>query len=254
MSITTSYRNPLGLRVEVDRVHLSTRAPQSKTSWACKCGNSNSVGCAERDGNKYDLNCRNGHVRMAQRCTAQSNNHRLIGKIMPTWCWRWQSRLKSFEPHHGVVGGVPQGSAHSFARSSPFDLSVADKISEHRPRRAVSEGEVALRVRKVADGRDWAELAVADTGIGLTDEAAAPNGKGPTPPVARALSPACPTRALVSLQGFTLGACGGTSSLLMAELLRSTELTVRCLVVAESFADERESFGSRELRYGTSDQ
>jgi signal transduction histidine kinase/putative methionine-R-sulfoxide reductase with GAF domain len=32
------------------------------------------------------------------------------------------------------------------------------------------EGEVALRVRKVADGRNWVELAVADTGIGLTAE------------------------------------------------------------------------------------
>jgi len=32
------------------------------------------------------------------------------------------------------------------------------------------EGEVALRVRKVADGRDWVELAVADTGIGMTTE------------------------------------------------------------------------------------
>jgi signal transduction histidine kinase len=32
------------------------------------------------------------------------------------------------------------------------------------------EGEVALRVRKVVDGRDWIELAVADTGIGLTAE------------------------------------------------------------------------------------
>jgi adenylate cyclase len=32
------------------------------------------------------------------------------------------------------------------------------------------EGEVALRVRKVADGRDWVELAVADSGIGLTGE------------------------------------------------------------------------------------
>jgi signal transduction histidine kinase len=32
------------------------------------------------------------------------------------------------------------------------------------------EGEVALRVRKVADGRDWVELAVADSGIGLTCE------------------------------------------------------------------------------------
>jgi two-component system, NtrC family, sensor kinase len=33
-----------------------------------------------------------------------------------------------------------------------------------------NEGEVALRVRKVADGRNWVELAVADTGIGLTAE------------------------------------------------------------------------------------
>src|SRR5262249_50891635 len=30
------------------------------------------------------------------------------------------------------------------------------------------EGEVTLRVRKVADGRDWIELAVADSGIGMT--------------------------------------------------------------------------------------
>jgi signal transduction histidine kinase len=32
------------------------------------------------------------------------------------------------------------------------------------------EGEVALRVRKVADGRDWIELVVADSGIGMTAE------------------------------------------------------------------------------------
>jgi len=32
------------------------------------------------------------------------------------------------------------------------------------------EGEVALRVRKVADGCDWVELAVVDTGIGMTPE------------------------------------------------------------------------------------
>src|SRR6478735_791778 len=32
------------------------------------------------------------------------------------------------------------------------------------------EGEVALRVRKVADGRDWLELAVVDSGIGMTAE------------------------------------------------------------------------------------
>ena len=32
------------------------------------------------------------------------------------------------------------------------------------------QGEVKLRVRKVADGRNWIELAVADTGIGMTPE------------------------------------------------------------------------------------
>jgi signal transduction histidine kinase len=37
-------------------------------------------------------------------------------------------------------------------------------------RKFTKEGEVALRVRKVADGRDWVELAVADTGIGLSAE------------------------------------------------------------------------------------
>jgi signal transduction histidine kinase len=37
-------------------------------------------------------------------------------------------------------------------------------------RKFTKEGEVALRVCKVADGRDWVELAVADTGIGMTAE------------------------------------------------------------------------------------
>jgi signal transduction histidine kinase len=32
------------------------------------------------------------------------------------------------------------------------------------------QGEVALRVRKVADGREWIEFAVSDTGIGMTAE------------------------------------------------------------------------------------
>jgi len=32
------------------------------------------------------------------------------------------------------------------------------------------EGEVALRVHKVADGREWVELAVADSGVGMTAE------------------------------------------------------------------------------------
>ena len=34
----------------------------------------------------------------------------------------------------------------------------------------MQEGEIRLRARKVADGRDWIELAVADTGIGMTAE------------------------------------------------------------------------------------
>ena len=33
-----------------------------------------------------------------------------------------------------------------------------------------NEGEVTLRVRQVVDGRDWIELAVADSGIGMTPE------------------------------------------------------------------------------------
>ena len=32
------------------------------------------------------------------------------------------------------------------------------------------QGEVALRARKLVDGRDWIELAVADSGIGMTAE------------------------------------------------------------------------------------
>jgi signal transduction histidine kinase len=32
------------------------------------------------------------------------------------------------------------------------------------------QGEVTLRVHRVAHGRDWIELAVADTGIGMTAE------------------------------------------------------------------------------------
>jgi len=32
------------------------------------------------------------------------------------------------------------------------------------------EGEVALRLRTMTDGRDWVELAVADSGIGMTAE------------------------------------------------------------------------------------
>ena len=32
------------------------------------------------------------------------------------------------------------------------------------------EGEVKLQARKVTDGRDWIELSVSDTGIGMTSE------------------------------------------------------------------------------------
>jgi hypothetical protein len=34
----------------------------------------------------------------------------------------------------------------------------------------MKKGEVVLRLRKVADGREWVELAVVDTGIGMTAE------------------------------------------------------------------------------------
>jgi adenylate cyclase len=32
------------------------------------------------------------------------------------------------------------------------------------------QGEVTLRVRRVVDGQNWIEMAVADTGIGMTSE------------------------------------------------------------------------------------
>jgi adenylate cyclase len=32
------------------------------------------------------------------------------------------------------------------------------------------QGEVKLRVKKIIDGRNWVEIAVADTGIGMTPE------------------------------------------------------------------------------------
>ena len=38
------------------------------------------------------------------------------------------------------------------------------------PCKFTKEGEVTLRVRKVAESRDWVELAVADSGIGMTAE------------------------------------------------------------------------------------
>ena len=50
--------------------------------------------------------------------------------------------------------------------SSPLMRALARR--NKRGRRVV--GRIALRVRKVADGRDWVELAVADTGIGLSAE------------------------------------------------------------------------------------
>ena len=38
------------------------------------------------------------------------------------------------------------------------------------PASFTKEGEVTLRARKVANGGRWIELAVADTGIGMTPE------------------------------------------------------------------------------------
>jgi hypothetical protein len=39
-----------------------------------------------------------------------------------------------------------------------------------RSGKCTKDGEVALRVRKVADGREWVELAVVDSGIGMMAE------------------------------------------------------------------------------------
>jgi signal transduction histidine kinase len=47
-------------------------------------------------------------------------------------------------------------------------MSPAQRRPAAPPCKFTKEGEIALRVRKVVDGRDWIELAVADTGIGLT--------------------------------------------------------------------------------------
>jgi Histidine kinase-, DNA gyrase B-, and HSP90-like ATPase len=59
-----------------------------------------------------------------------------------------------------VIGFLHSGSPQAFVLLNL--LSNACKFTK--------EGEVALRVRKVADGRDWVELAVADSGIGMTAE------------------------------------------------------------------------------------
>jgi signal transduction histidine kinase len=59
-----------------------------------------------------------------------------------------------------VIGFLHSGSPEAFVLLNL--LSNACKFTK--------EGEVALRVRKVADGRDWVELAVADSGIGMTAE------------------------------------------------------------------------------------
>jgi signal transduction histidine kinase len=51
------------------------------------------------------------------------------------------------------------------------------------------EGEVTLRARRVADGRDWIDLAVADTGIGMTAPRSASAARGsalPSPASSRA--------------------------------------------------------------------
>jgi adenylate cyclase len=53
----------------------------------------------------------------------------------------------------------------------PTALSgAATAVSLRNSSNPERKGEVTLRVRKVADGRDWVELAVADTGTGLTAE------------------------------------------------------------------------------------
>jgi signal transduction histidine kinase len=67
----------------------------------------------------------------------------------------------------GSCGSKPK---RTWARSRRPDAAAANPAQLVEQRLQVHAGEVALRVRKVADGRDWVELAVADTGIGLTAE------------------------------------------------------------------------------------
>jgi signal transduction histidine kinase len=47
------------------------------------------------------------------------------------------------------------------------------------------EGEVRLRARRVTDGRDWIEFAVADTGIGMTPEQQAKLSRSSVRPMPR---------------------------------------------------------------------
>jgi signal transduction histidine kinase len=65
---------------------------------------------------------------------------------------------------------TPFGTSAATARSAKAEIAESGHCSRSpNACKFTKEGEVALRC-KVADGRDWVELAVADTGIGLTAE------------------------------------------------------------------------------------
>jgi len=58
--------------------------------------------------------------------------------------------------------------AHFCLRGGSCD--GGDYPNDHDVGGPTKAGEIALRVRKVVDGREWVELAVADSGIGMTAE------------------------------------------------------------------------------------
>jgi adenylate cyclase len=85
--------------------------------------------------------------------------------------------LRGIEDHTRSVIGSRSSTTHEEAQESVGALN-ADSLRLKQillnllsnACKFTKEGEVALRVRKVADGREWVELAVADSGIGLTAE------------------------------------------------------------------------------------
>src|SRR5262249_11624152 len=76
-----------------------------------------------------------------------------------------QAGRKDKEPP-GCGRARQSGRAHRGFHAAQADSAQS---SEHACK-FTKEGEVALRVRRVTDGREWVELAVADTGIGMTAE------------------------------------------------------------------------------------